>query len=147
MDSGLEMSDKVLAAVRTLTKQPIRYIINTSADPDHTGGNEKLAPRAVRFTGGNVAGRSRTPPKAPRSSRMKTCSSRMTAPSVKPPLPTHDTRDDLSHADLKLSTFYHGDGIELFAAPAAHTDGDSLVYFRRNDVLVTGDILHDGTTR
>ena len=42
---------------------------------------------------------------------------------------------------MKLSTVYHGDGIQVFYMPAAHTDGDSLVYFRHNDVLATGDVF------
>jgi len=44
VDSGsTERADQVLAAIRRLTDLPIRYIINTSMDADHTGGNEKLA--------------------------------------------------------------------------------------------------------
>jgi cyclase len=67
----------------------------------------------------------------------------MTAPTVKPPIPVRMTPGTTYHVEhLKLSTFYHGDGIELFSAPAAHTDGDTLVYFRRNDVLVTGDVFN-----
>jgi len=66
----------------------------------------------------------------------------MTAPSVKPPVPIGMTPATTYHEDhLKLSTLYHGDGIELFYAPSAHTDGDTMVYFRRNDVLVTGDVF------
>ena len=57
VDSGrVEMSDKLLAALRTLSTQPVRYIINTSADPDHTGGNEKIGATGGQITGGNVAG-------------------------------------------------------------------------------------------
>jgi cyclase len=68
---------------------------------------------------------------------------RMTAPTVQPPLPVRMTPGTTYHVEhLKLSTFYHGDGIELFSAPAAHTDGDTMVYFRRNDVLVTGDVFN-----
>ena len=68
---------------------------------------------------------------------------RMTAPAVKPPLPIRMTPGTTYHMEhLKLSTFYHGDGIELFSAPAAHTDGDTMVYFRKNDVLVTGDVFN-----
>src|SRR6185369_6208807 len=57
VDTGrTEMSDKLLAAIRTLSPLPIRYIINTSVDPDHTGGNEKLGGAGGQITGGNVAG-------------------------------------------------------------------------------------------
>src|SRR4051812_15361834 len=48
VDSGTEaMADKVLAAVKAITNQPIRYIINTSADADHVGGNKVLAHAGV----------------------------------------------------------------------------------------------------
>ena len=143
VDSGrIEMSDKMLATVRTLTTQPIRYIINTSADPDHTGGNEKVGATGGQITGGNVAGQVSDAAEGAEIIAHENVLERMTAPSVKPPLPIRMTPGTTYHAaHLKLSTFYHGDGIELFSAPAAHTDGDSLVYFRRNDVLVTGDVF------
>jgi glyoxylase-like metal-dependent hydrolase (beta-lactamase superfamily II) len=143
VDSGrLEMSDKVLATVRTLSPQPIRYIINTSADPDHTGGNEKVGATGGQITGGNVAGQVSDAADGAEIIAHENVLERMTAPSVKPPLPIRMTPGTTYHtAHLKLSTFYHGDGIELFAAPAAHSDGDTLVYFRRNDVLVTGDVF------
>jgi len=147
VDSGrLEMSDKVLAAIRTLSAQPIRYIINTSADPDHTGGNEKVGATGGQITGGNVAGQVADAAEGAEIIAHENVLDRMTAPSVKPPLPVRMTPGTTYHTPhLKLSTFYHGDGIELFAAPAAHTDGDSLVYFRRNDVLVTGDVFVPGS--
>jgi cyclase len=70
----------------------------------------------------------------------------MTAPDLKPPIPVRMTPGTTYHQDhLKLSTFYHGDGIELFSAPSAHTDGDTMVYFRKNDVLVTGDVFNTTT--
>src|SRR5690349_14248433 len=44
VDSGpAETADKVVQAVKAITNQPIRLILNTSADPDHVGGNEKVA--------------------------------------------------------------------------------------------------------
>src|SRR3954470_5949731 len=45
---GADTADQVLSAVRTLSKQPIRYIIDTSADPGHAGGNEKLGPIGIQ---------------------------------------------------------------------------------------------------
>ena len=70
VDAGLEsMSDKVLAAVRTISKRPIRYIVNTNEREEHTGGNEKLAAagntipfRVPRTRGFRTAGWGRTAP-------------------------------------------------------------------------------------
>ena len=66
VDSGVsQMTDKVLAAIHRLGEQlstngappkPIQFIINTSVDLDHTGGNQKIAKSGRTFTGGNVAG-------------------------------------------------------------------------------------------
>src|SRR5262249_8622823 len=50
------LSDKILAAIRTLSKGPIRYIVNTSYDSDHTGGNEPIRRAGSTIAGGNVAG-------------------------------------------------------------------------------------------
>jgi glyoxylase-like metal-dependent hydrolase (beta-lactamase superfamily II) len=43
---------------------------------------------------------------------------------------------------MKLSSFFNGEGVLLISAPAAHTDTDSLVYFRGSDVLVVGDVFN-----
>jgi glyoxylase-like metal-dependent hydrolase (beta-lactamase superfamily II) len=136
------MSDKVLAAVRTLSTKPIRYIINTHVHPDHVGGNEKIGATGHQITGGNVAGQLADAAEGAEIIAHENVLERMTAPSVKPTVPVAMTPGTTYHEDhLKLSTFYHGDGIELFYAPSAHTDGDTMVYFRRNDVLVTGDVF------
>ena len=42
---------------------------------------------------------------------------------------------------MNLSHFFNGDGVQILYQPAAHTDGDSMVYFRGSDVLATGDIF------
>ena len=49
-------ADKLIAAIRKISDKPIRYVINTSADADLTGGNEKVADAGRTITGGNVAG-------------------------------------------------------------------------------------------
>ena len=46
------MSEKVLAAIRTISDKPIRHIINTSADEHHTGGNENLSNAGRNFNAG-----------------------------------------------------------------------------------------------
>src|SRR5438105_15561667 len=142
VDTGrTDTSEKLLAAIRSFSLRPIRYIINTSVDPDHTGGNERIGSAGGQITGGNVADQIADAAEGAEIIAHENVLERMTAPSVKPPIPVRMTPGTTYHVDhLKLSTFYHGDGIELFAAPAAHTDGDTMVYFRRNDVLVTGDV-------
>jgi len=141
VDSGpADVADQVLAAVRSLSPQPIRYIINTSLDPGHTGGNEKLGSLGAQITGGNVAGQVGTD--GAEIIAHENVLDRMSARTVKPPVPARAMPQTTYHIDsIKLSTLYHGDGIQVFHVPAAHTDGDSLVYFRHNDVLATGDVF------
>src|SRR6202451_4756856 len=57
VDTGLApMADKVLAAIKTLSNGPIRYIINTHYHADHTGGNEKIRLAGSTIVGANVTG-------------------------------------------------------------------------------------------
>jgi cyclase len=142
VDSGLgQMSDKVLAAVRTLSPQPIHYIINTSADSDHLGGNANLGASGDQFVGGNVAGDIGDAGKGAEIIAQQNVLDRLSAlgggsaPFAMLPTTTYDT--DIA----KLSTFYHGDAVELIHEQAAHTDGDTVVWFRQSDVIATGDIF------
>jgi glyoxylase-like metal-dependent hydrolase (beta-lactamase superfamily II) len=141
VDAGpADAADKVLAAIRSLSRQPIRYIINTSVDPGHTGGNDKLGSMGAQITGGNVAGQVGTD--GAEIIAHENVLDRMSARTIKPPILARAMPQTTYHIDsIKLSTLYHGDGIQVFHVPAAHTDGDSLVYFRHNDVLATGDIF------
>jgi glyoxylase-like metal-dependent hydrolase (beta-lactamase superfamily II) len=143
VDSGLESSsDNVLAAIRSLSNQPITYIINTHVHADHVGGNQKLALTGRQIIGGNVVGNE---PDIGRSAEIiahENVLNRMIDPKVTPPVPSLAQPATTYHTDtLKLSTLYHGDAIQLFSAPAAHTDGDTIVWFRHNDVIATGDVF------
>ena len=141
VDTGAaDTADQVLSAIRTLSKQPIRYIINTSVDPGHVGGNLKLAPVGIQVTGGNVAGQVGTD--GAEVIAHENVLERMSARTVRPAVPSSAWPQTTYHTDsIKLSTLYHGDGIQVFYAPNAHTDGDSIVYLRHNDVIATGDVF------
>ena len=143
VDSGTaEMADQVLAAIRTLSTQPIRYIINTHVHPDHIGGNLKVGGAGRQITGGNVTGQLADAAEGAEIIAHEYVLERMTAPNLKPPTPIRATPETTYHTDqLKLSTVYHGDGIQLFHAPTAHTDGDTIVYLRHSDVIATGDVF------
>ena len=137
---GADTADQVLSAIRSLSKQPIRYIINTSVDAGHTGGNAKLAPVGIQVTGGNVAGQVGTD--GAEVIAHENVLERMSARTAKPAVPAAAWPQTTYHTDsIKLSTLYHGDGIQVFYAPNAHTDGDSIVWFRHNDVIATGDVF------
>jgi cyclase len=137
---GADTADQVQSAIRTLSKQPVRYIINTSVDPGYSGGNAKLGPLGIQVTGGNVAGQVGTD--GAEIIAHENVLERMSARATKPPVPSGAWPQTTYHTDyIKLSTTYHGDAVQVFHAPAAHTDGDSLVYFRHNDVIATGDVF------
>jgi cyclase len=128
------MSDKILAAIKTISPLPIRYIVNTSADPDHVGGNERLATSA----GDNSIAFYQ---QGARVYAHENAYARMTNPkdgSAAMPLPLWPT--DAFAAPLK-SLFVTGEPIEVIHQPAAHTSGDLMVFFRKSDVISAGDIF------
>lgn len=127
-------ADKVIAAIRKISDKPIRYILNTSADSDHTGGNEKLAAAGSTITGGNVAGfNAGFPATMVAHEKVGARMREAGAPPAAWPQDTYFTEGK----DL----FLNGEAVQIFHQPAAHSDGDSLVFFRRSDVLSTGDIF------
>src|SRR5579862_3877483 len=148
VDAGSEANaGEVVAAIQKLTDKPIRYVINTSADADHVGGNATVAKAgqtlfignggaglAANFLGGGAS-----------ILAVEEVLTRMSGPSGKPsPFPIDAWPTETFHQPRKYM-YLNGEGIEVFHEPAAHTDGDAVVFFRRSDVVVAGDVFD--TTR
>jgi glyoxylase-like metal-dependent hydrolase (beta-lactamase superfamily II) len=151
VDSGTtEAADKVLATIRRLTPLPIRYIINTSMNPDHVGGNDKLARAGLSILPGAVAaGAGLDDDLVSNSGRASVLAhenvlTRMTAASGAAAVPFALFPTKTFFYRL-YSMYLNGEGIQALHMPAATTDGDLVVFFRRGDVIATGDIID--TTR
>jgi cyclase len=139
VDTSLEaLSDKVVAAIRSLSDKPIRYIINTHAHPDHVGGNAPIAKAGATIAGGNMGVGANTGASILSHENVL---NRMTAPTGRQaPTPAAAWPTD-TYFTKKKELFFNGEAIEIIHQPAAHTDGDSLVFFRRSDVLSSGDLF------
>jgi len=145
-DTGsTQMVDQVLAAVKQIAKpitsRPLRHIINTHVHPDHTGGNQKARAAGTTITGGNVAGNIQDAAEGAAIFAHENVMRRMSAPTgTQAPTPSGSWPTDTYYGDSK-EIFFNGEAIQLFHPKSAHTDGDSIVFFRRSDVVMTGDIF------
>jgi glyoxylase-like metal-dependent hydrolase (beta-lactamase superfamily II) len=142
--SGRRSAD-VIAEIRKLSAQPIRYIINTSAHRDHVGGNDDIskAGRSVIPTGGlNEIGAAggRAPILAEEHVQAA-----MTAPTgEQSPFPVGAWPTVTFSAELgeiQKDVYFNGEAIIVLYQPAANGDGDCIVFFRRSDVLITGRVF------
>lgn len=137
-----QVSDQVIAAVRKLSQKPLRYVINTSVLNDHTGGNEAFSKEGGTSTVVNIV----NTPGASASNSIQILGNeaildRMSASvSGKPARASLAWPTDTFFDDPK-ELFFNGESLQILHQPAAVTDGDSLVFFRRSDVVSTGDIF------
>jgi len=128
----------VRAAIQKLSDKPLRYIINTGADAEHRDGTPSFIPAAGRGTGGApfaALGLARPAVVAHEHvlTRLNPQGRAPLAPAAALPTTTYDGRS--------MDFFFNGEPVVIEHEPAAHTDGDSIVWFRRSDVLAVGDLV------
>ncbi|MEQ1757517.1 MAG: MBL fold metallo-hydrolase [Vicinamibacterales bacterium] len=140
VDAGIAAaSDKLLRAIRRLSDGPIRFVINTHFHEEATGGTTALV----------KAGGPRTPAGGygPFPSTVANGTSVVAHDNVNMrlgsavPKPTEDALPTSTFSEARKDMYVNGEPIEVWSAPAAHTDGDSVVYFRKSDVVSAGGLL------
>ncbi len=130
-DQYANMSEKILNAVKEITDQPIKFLVNTHWHGDHTGGNESMQKEgAIVVAHENVRKRMST-------EQFNKLWGRTTPPSPKEALPIVTFSKDISF-------HLNGEDIFVFHVHNAHTDGDAMVYFSGSNVLHMGDTFFNG---
>ena len=134
------LADRILAKIRELSKGPIRYIIDTHHHGDHTGGNAKLKAAGFTVSGGNVGGDIADAGTGAQIIAHENALLHMTAPADGQPAADSKALPTLTYFTPKKDMWFNGEGIRILHQPKAHTDGDSIVYFRQSDVIAAGDV-------
>jgi len=114
-DQYAPLTEKIVAAVKTLSNEPIRFLVNTHMHPDHTGGNENFGKMGTLIFGHENV---RTQMAAAEASQ-------------EPPIATFG--DDMSF-------HINGETVYVFKVPDAHTNGDAYVVFKETNAVHTGDV-------
>jgi glyoxylase-like metal-dependent hydrolase (beta-lactamase superfamily II) len=119
------LTDKIVAAIRKISDQPIRFLVNTHLHPDHTGGNENLAKLgALIFSRDQLRWRLIHPSPGPNGNVPPSASEKAL------PVVTYDG---------PVTLHVNGEDVQLIPIRVAHTDGDTLIRFPREDALAVGD--------
>jgi len=138
------LADKFLAEIRKLAgDKPIRYIINTHFHPDHTGGNAKVTAAGQSIVAGNFAAQVGQDA-ASQANILAHENTQIHMGEVKPALPFIAMPTDTFFTEAK-DLFFNGEAVQILHQPAAHTDGDVIVFFRKSDVIVAGDVYINTT--
>ena len=128
-------ASQIAAELAKLTDQPIRYIVNTSMTADHVDGNEALRPFGA-------TGATQVPGGGPTIIAHENVLNRMTKPVTSketPPVQRGLPNDEYFTPTKDL--YFNGEPVIIMHEANAHTDGDSIVLFRRSDVIAAGDVF------
>lgn len=130
-DQYAPLSEKILAAIRAITPDPVRFVVNTHWHGDHTGGNESLGKAgAVLVAHENVRRRMS-------KEHFMAAFNRTVPPSPQGALPVVTFTD-------AVTFHWNGDEIRVYHVAPAHTDGDSIIHFVEADVVHMGDVFFNG---
>lgn len=130
-DEYAPLVPKILAAVKQLSPKPVRFVVNTHFHGDHTGGNAPLGTDgAVIIAQDNVFKRLSTEQYSARLQKNIPAAPASAWPVV-------------SFAD-SVTFHFDGEQVDVFHVVPAHTDGDSVLWFRKANVVHMGDVFFNG---
>jgi cyclase len=135
-----ELSPKILAEIKKLTDKPIRYIVDTTFDPDHTGGNANLNRAGAPIVGGNLGAVAND--RGAAIIAHENVLMRMSAPTGGTAPTPEASWPNTTYFEGQKEVYLNGEAIITMHHPNAHTDGDSFVHFRGSDVVATGDAFN-----
>ncbi len=136
------MAAQVLAAIRTLSPRPVRYVINTHLHEDHTGANDVIAAAGSPIgqgRGSTVIGAGLQAQRAEIIASEQVLQRMGNPPPPAKPAPVL-LWPTTTYSNPQRDFFSNNEGVQMIHQPGAHTDGDSLVFFRRSDVIAAGDV-------
>jgi glyoxylase-like metal-dependent hydrolase (beta-lactamase superfamily II) len=141
VDAGnAAMSDKILAAVHAINTGSLNYIVNTNENPEHTGGNAKIALTGTPVGFHNLTGPGRGDAQGAFIIAYQTTFERMSAPTGGQAAASEDAWPNDTYSIPTKNLYFNGEAIQIMHQPA-NTDGNSIVLFRKSDVISAGDIL------
>jgi cyclase len=121
------LSEKIAAAIKQISTQPIKFLVNTHVHGDHTGGDENFGKMGVTIMARPEL-RARLEHPSPGANGQ-------------PGTPMPPAGLPKITYDAPLTLYMNGEEIHLIPAPKAHTDGDTFVQFVHANVIMTGDFF------
>jgi glyoxylase-like metal-dependent hydrolase (beta-lactamase superfamily II) len=140
VDTGLpQFADEVIATIRQITKLPIMFVANTTSDADHIGGNNKI------FAAGGAlpnatAGFAREEEKDKTRLKLLPGATFMYTFNASNRMPDWNGKTNAVTFGREGFKLYNGESAVFYHMGKAHTDGDSMAFFRASDVISSGDI-------
>lgn len=127
-DQYAPLADKIQAALKGITDKPVRFVINTHYHGDHTGGNAYFQKQAPVIAQDNVRKRLESGGMHGNLGSIQAESK----PAAKDALP-------ILTFDHDVTVHLNGDDIRALHFPSGHTDGDSIIFFPKANVVHMGD--------
>jgi glyoxylase-like metal-dependent hydrolase (beta-lactamase superfamily II) len=121
-DQYAPLTEKLVAAVKTISKKPIKMLVNTHVHGDHTGGNENIGKMGIEIIAHDNV----------RARLIKGVNGAPPAPAIALPVVTYGDA---------IALHFNGEDLEVAKLPPAHTDGDSYIKLTKADVIHVGDVF------